>query len=251
MARLTAERDFVGNDGRVGEAEPEDAAAEVVAVAVGELDGQLGFTDAAQAGGRGDLADGQGLAAFEGAGQGVEVLLAADEEGIGTEGQAGAGRERGRVGHMIGREPGQGGLGGGQGFLIHRLGWSHLVDGGEVDTAFNVGVVTDDTDLGSGGSEGAFGGGGCLRLAAAGRGFDVQPFEGLAPLGLAEIAGQVLFGEGQGLLVVLDVVFEVQGGAAGVTGGPGLQAIEVFFELGQIACWVGHFNSGYPHRLFT
>jgi hypothetical protein len=46
---------------------------------MGEFVGQLGFADAAQAGGRCDLADGGGLAAFEHAGQIHQVLLPADE----------------------------------------------------------------------------------------------------------------------------------------------------------------------------
>lgn len=72
--------------GGVGKAEPEDAG-EVAAIAVGKLGGQLGFADAAPAGGGGGLhlADGDGFAPFERAGEGAQLGFTTDEEWVGAQ----------------------------------------------------------------------------------------------------------------------------------------------------------------------
>jgi hypothetical protein len=72
--------------GCVGKAEPEDAASEEAAVAVGKLDGQLGLADAARAGGGGlHLANGDALATFERVGKGAQLDFATDEERVGSQ----------------------------------------------------------------------------------------------------------------------------------------------------------------------
>ncbi len=77
-------------------------AVEAAAVAVGKLDGKLGFAEAAHAGQAGGLGDGGGVVVVEeGAREGEKFVFTAGEEGIAREGQARAGRqgagERGRV----------------------------------------------------------------------------------------------------------------------------------------------------------
>jgi len=85
------ERDLVG----AGEGEPEDAAGEVAAVAVDELDGQLRLAQPTEAGGRDDLAQRDGcVRALERGGDLKQLLPAANEQRVGGERHTGAGGQR-------------------------------------------------------------------------------------------------------------------------------------------------------------
>ena len=63
-ARSATRRDLAGHSGRIGEGEPEDAAGEELAVAMGKLGGELGFANAAKASRGGDLTDRGSAAPF-------------------------------------------------------------------------------------------------------------------------------------------------------------------------------------------
>jgi hypothetical protein len=128
---------------------------------VGELDGELGLADAAEAGGGRDLPHDRGPPALEGLGQAPQIGLAADEVGIAGEGQPRAGREGGRGGHLLERQARQALERGGEGGIIHRLGHRRgVVVAGDVDLRVHLltllvevdapvdrGLISDHADL--------------------------------------------------------------------------------------------------------
>ena len=104
---LAVAGDLLVQLGGVAQVEPVDAA-EAVAVAVGELHGQLGLAYAAQAGhGLGDHHR-RGLIPLgraEGRGQGAQLRLAAGEGRVAAKGQGGAGRQRAGQGDLFRQGP--------------------------------------------------------------------------------------------------------------------------------------------------
>ena len=85
--------------GGIGKGQPEHAASEELAIEVGDLNGQLGFAHPADA-----SADHSGATGLEVRGELHQCCCAPDEQRVGTQQHARAGRQRGQVGNVVERQ---------------------------------------------------------------------------------------------------------------------------------------------------
>jgi hypothetical protein len=93
--------DFAGHAGRIGETDPAHAASEKLAVTVHELGRELGFADAAQTGGRGDLPHRRHRTRLDAGGQRAQVVLPAHEQRIARKPHPGVVWQRRRFRHAV------------------------------------------------------------------------------------------------------------------------------------------------------
>jgi hypothetical protein len=117
-----ARRELIQDGPRGGKIEPEDATHEILPIAMGKLDGQLGLAEAPEPRGRRDLAEGGHTAPLQNLGEVSQIGLAADKQRIPTEGHTGALGEWCEVGDRFQRQGRELPFGRGKRVRVHRTG---------------------------------------------------------------------------------------------------------------------------------